>query len=81
MKGLHMIAFALVIIGGLNWLLVGLFQWDIGEIFGGMDNIISRVIYVLVGVSAIYLAATHKQDCRACNPGGTSSTGGMNKPM
>ncbi|MBI1833938.1 MAG: DUF378 domain-containing protein [Candidatus Andersenbacteria bacterium] len=78
-KGLHVVAFALVIIGGLNWLAVGLFGWDIGQIFGGMEAMASRVIYVLVGVAAVYLAATHKNDCRAC--GGSSMGGGnmMNK--
>jgi uncharacterized membrane protein YuzA (DUF378 family) len=58
--GLHMVAFILVIIGGLNWLLQGVFGWDIGTLaLGGMDSMISRIIYVLVGLSAIYLAATH----------------------
>lgn len=71
MKGLHMLAFLLLVIGGLNWLLVGLFQWDVGELFGGMDAMISRVIYVLVGLSAIYLAITHKQDCKTCAMGGS----------
>lgn len=66
MKALHMIAFALVIIGGLNWLLVGLFHWDVGVIFGGMTAMLSRIIYILVGLSAIWLAVTHKNDCKAC---------------
>ncbi len=48
------LAMWLLIIGGLNWLLVGIFSWDIGSIFGGMDAIISRIIYILVGLSAIY---------------------------
>lgn len=55
MKGLNVFAWALVIIGGLNWLLVGLFQWDlVGGIFGGMDTVLSRIIYVLVGLAALY---------------------------
>ena len=80
-KGLHMVAFILVVVGGLNWLLVGLTGWDIGQIFGGMDALLSRIIYILVGVSAVYLLATHKKDCRVC--GASSSTGPapMNKPM
>ena len=44
MKALHMIAFILVVIGGLNWLLVGVAGWDIGALFGGMDALVSRVI-------------------------------------
>jgi uncharacterized protein len=66
MKAMHGLAFVLVIIGGLNWLLVGLFNWDIGMIFGGQGAGISKIIYVLVGLSAIYLIATHKKDCKHC---------------
>ena len=66
MKALHAVSFILVIIGGLNWLLVGLFAWDIGAIFGGQGNIISRIVYILVGLSAIYLVVTHKKDCKNC---------------
>lgn len=43
----------LLVIGGLNWLLVGLLGWDIGSLFGGQDAIISRIVYILVGLSAI----------------------------
>ena len=49
------VALILVIVGGLNWLLVGLFGLDIvSTIFGSMSAI-SKVVYVLVGLSAIYL--------------------------
>lgn len=61
MKNLHTISFALVIIGGLNWLLVGLFGWDIGSIFGGQGAIISRLVYVLVGLSAINEMIIHRE--------------------
>jgi uncharacterized membrane protein YuzA (DUF378 family) len=53
------VSWLLLVIGGLNWLLVGLFAWDIGSIFGGMQAIISRIVYVLVGLSAIYQVATN----------------------
>lgn len=66
MKAIHCVAFVLVVVGGLNWLLVGLFGWDIGQWFGGMDATFSRVIYVLVGLSALVLLFTHKKDCKAC---------------
>jgi len=57
-----MIALLLVIIGGLNWLLVGLFQWDlVGGLFGGMDSPIARVVYVLVGLAAIYCITLFKK--------------------
>lgn len=51
---MKLITLILLIVGGLNWLLVGLFGWDIGEIFGGQAAIVSRVVYVLVGLSALY---------------------------
>ncbi|MFZ7942385.1 DUF378 domain-containing protein [Neobacillus sp. 19] len=55
MKTLNLIALVLIIVGGLNWLLVGLFKWDlVGGIFGGMDSIMARVVYILVGLAAIY---------------------------
>ena len=66
MKTLHKISFVLLIIGGLNWLLVGLFMWDIGMIFGGQNMIISRIIYILVGLSAINLMFTHNKNCKYC---------------
>lgn len=48
-------ALILVIIGAINWLLVGLFQFDlVATIFGGQSSIISRIIYALVGVSGLW---------------------------
>lgn len=67
---LHKIAFLLVIIGGLNWLLLALIGWEIGQLFGGMDALISRVVYVAVGLSALYLLFSHKKDCRMCMSSG-----------
>lgn len=71
MKALHMVTFLLVIVGGVNWLLLALTGWEVGQIFGGMDATISKAIYVLVGLSAIYLAVTHKKDCKMCTAGPT----------
>ncbi|OHA24260.1 MAG: hypothetical protein A3D50_00790 [Candidatus Taylorbacteria bacterium RIFCSPHIGHO2_02_FULL_44_12] len=75
MKALHVIAFILVIIGGLNWLLVGLFSWGVADILGAG---ISKVIYILVGLSAIYLIFTHKKDCKCCEK---SSVSANSNPM
>jgi len=55
MKTINLIAFILVIVGGLNWGLVGAFSFDlVAAIFGEMSAV-SRIIYVLVGLSALYL--------------------------
>lgn len=53
MKVLYYIALALVIIGALNWLLVGLFNLNlVSTLFGNM-SVFSRIIYVLVGISGV----------------------------
>ncbi len=55
MKTLNAIALTLLIVGGLNWLLIGLFEYDlVAGIFGGQDSTLSRIIYVIVGICAIY---------------------------
>lgn len=61
-----MVAFILVVVGGLNWLLVGLLGWDVGELFGGQDALISKIIYILVGLSALWLIFEHKKACSVC---------------
>ncbi len=56
MKALKIIAFILVIVGGLNWGLVGLFNFDlVAAIFGAMSSV-SKIVYVLVGLAAVYIA-------------------------
>lgn len=55
MKALHVIALILVILGGLNWLSVGLFEYDVvSEIFGGTTEVGSKIVYIVVGVAAIW---------------------------
>ncbi|MDP2629918.1 MAG: DUF378 domain-containing protein [Candidatus Uhrbacteria bacterium] len=63
---LHNVAFILLVVGGLNWLAVGLFNWDISAVLGGSASLASKAVYVLVGLSAVYEVATHKVNCRAC---------------
>ena len=49
------IALTLLIIGGINWGLVGIFNFDlVAWLFGGTDSIISRAIYIIVAISAIW---------------------------
>ncbi|MDE1970766.1 MAG: DUF378 domain-containing protein [Patescibacteria group bacterium] len=66
MMSLHKIAYVLLLIGGLNWLLVGGFHWSLGLLFGGDMAMASRVIYVLVGLSALYELFSHKGRCKEC---------------
>lgn len=68
MKTLHYIAFTLLIVGGLNWLLVGIFKWDVGMLlFRSQEALASRIIYVLVGLATIFVLATHRKDCKVCS--------------
>ena len=48
-------ALTLVIIGALNWLLIGLFKYDlVAAIFGGQTAALSRIVYVLVGLAGLW---------------------------
>ncbi len=72
MKALHMIAFILVVVGGLNWLLVGLNNWNLVNMIFGSVMIVERLVYILVGLSALVLLFTHKKDCKVCSSTPTS---------
>jgi len=49
------LALVILIIGALNWGVIGLFQFDIvASIFGGMSGIVSRIIYTIVGLAGIW---------------------------
>jgi len=54
MKKLSCIAAILLIIGGLNWGLVGFFDFNFVDMIFGMESVASRVVYAIVGLCAIY---------------------------
>ncbi len=57
LNALDWIALGILVIGGLNWALVGLFQFDlVATLFGGQDALASRIVYIIVGLSAVYVA-------------------------
>ena len=59
MKGLDYTALTLVIIGAINWGLIGLFRLDlVSQLFGNMTWL-SRVVYTLVGISGMYLLSLY----------------------
>ena len=63
MKTLKCVAMVLVLIGGINWGLIGLFGFDlIAAIFGYM-SFMTKLVYVLIGLSAIVLAFRHCPKC------------------
>jgi uncharacterized membrane protein YuzA (DUF378 family) len=69
MKALHMVTFLLLVVGGLNWLLEA-FGYGIGRFLPGG---VAQIVYILVGLSAVYELITHKRACKTCS----ASTTGM----
>ena len=77
MKALHYVAFILLAVGGINWGLVGLAglvspgsNWNVVNLIvtainGGMQ--LEGIIYVLVGLSAVWIVLGHKRDCKMCS--------------
>ena len=62
---LDKIALILAIIGGLNWGSSGIFRFDIvAPLFGGQDSMVSRIIYTLVGLAAIWCISLLFRDTR-----------------
>ena len=55
LSGLAWAAVVLVIVGALNWALVGLFQWNLVSALFGVDSMLTRIVYVLVGLAGLYL--------------------------
>ena len=53
MKVLYNIVLTLVIVGALNWLLIGLFKFDLVATLFGQISVLSRIVYTLVGLSGI----------------------------
>ena len=66
MKYIHIIAFILLVVGGLNWLGVGLMNSNYLEMIVGSGSSVAKVIYILVGLSAIYELFSHKSMCKVC---------------
>lgn len=59
MKSIDYTALTLVIIGAINWLLVGIFKFDLVAFIFGNLSWLSRIIYTLVGLSGLYLISIY----------------------
>lgn len=65
MRKIHITAFSLLIIGGLNWLLVGLFEYNlVADLFD--NSVVAKLIYIFVGLAALFELFAHKQACKVC---------------
>ena len=75
MKALHMVAYILLWIGGINWGLMGLgalisgANWNVVTWLAGYigGSSVENVIYVLVGISAVWIIIGHRKDCKTCS--------------
>ncbi len=58
MKALYMVTLVLIVVGGVNWGLVGFFDYNLVDALFGEGSALSRVVYSLVGLSALYVLVT-----------------------
>lgn len=66
MKAIHIIAFILLVIGGLNWLLFA-FGWNLVSTIFGAGTMPANAVYILIGLSAIWEAIMHGKQCKTCS--------------
>jgi len=62
MRTFNAIVLTLVIIGGINWGLIGLFNYNLVDSLFGSMSLVSRIIYTLVGISAIWAIAFYNSE-------------------
>ncbi len=66
-KPLHMLAYVLMFIGGLNWGLVGLLNLNVVDMVLGPGSMLARLVYIVVGLATVWVIITHKSDCKVCS--------------
>jgi uncharacterized membrane protein YuzA (DUF378 family) len=71
MKSLSTVFAVLVVVGALNWGLVGLFQFDLVAAIFGEGSALARIVYTLVGIAGLGLAFTLPSFLKAAGPAGT----------
>jgi len=62
MKALYNVSFVLLVIGGLNWLLVG-FNWNLVDFLFGAGSTLSKVVYIVVGIATLVVLFMSKSTC------------------
>lgn len=70
-KGLHMVSWVLIVVGALNWGLVGLggfvgANWNLVSMILGSWPQLEWIVYLLVGIAGIYEIVNHKKNCKMC---------------
>ena len=74
-----MVAWILVMVGGVNWLLVGVggfagSDWNVVHLIFGSIPTLEWLVYILVGLSAVYEIVTHRGNCRMCSASSMSTS-------
>lgn len=72
MKAVHIVGWILLVIGGLNWGLVGLggfagANWNVVNMLLGAWPQVEWVVYILVGLSALWALIKHPKECKTCS--------------
>ena len=67
MKWIHYLAYLLLWVGGLNWGLIGLFNYNLVESLLGSWPMLFKWVYILVGAATVYVLFTHMKDCKVCS--------------
>lgn len=63
---IHMVTYVLVVVGAVNWGLVGLLDFNlVNALLGGLPGV-EKIVYIVVGASAVYDIATHAAYCKFC---------------
>jgi len=62
-KGLHKFAFILLVFGGLNWLFIGIWDWNL---VSSWLSSVETWVYILIGLAAVYEIVTHGGSCKYC---------------
>lgn len=78
MKALHMITQILLWVGGINWGLVGLggfagANWNVVNLLLGSWPSVEWLVYVLVGLSAVWALVMHRKECKVCSAGSSAT--------
>ncbi len=61
MKALNGIALTLVIIGAINWLLIGVFKFNLVDTLFGSLSVLTRIIYIIVGIAGLWSIAFYSK--------------------
>ena len=65
MKALHIVAFVLLVVGGLNWGLSAV-GYNLVNMLLGSWPMVEKAVYIVVGLSAVYEVIFHKENCKTC---------------